>query len=122
MITALLVLSCVISEGSGSLNLMPGIIDSPRYQQTNITIQMTQTQLVDIRVDGPLDRNWSYREHGFALHADRSKKSLDTHCRPYAGSGSRNLDPRGDGQATLVPGFRRTRGECRSGLDLQRQL
>jgi hypothetical protein len=51
---------------------MPGIVTSPRYEQTSITIQMSEAELLDIRVDGPLDKNWSYREHGFALQADRS--------------------------------------------------
>lgn len=72
IITALLSLSCVIYAGSGSLTIVPGIVESPRYEHTSITIQMDEDQLLDIHVDGPWDRNWSYRDHGFALRADRS--------------------------------------------------
>jgi hypothetical protein len=73
MLTALLSLSCVIHAGSGALTAMPGIVESPRYQQASITIQIREDELVDIRVNGPWDRDWSYREHGFALHAQRSE-------------------------------------------------
>lgn len=72
VITGLLSLSCVIYAGSGSMTVMPGIVNSPRYEQTSIIIQMNEDELTDIRVNGPWDRNWSYREHGFTLHADRS--------------------------------------------------
>jgi hypothetical protein len=73
VITTLFGLSCVIYAGSGSLTVMPGIVTSPRYTDARITIQMREDELVDIRVNGPWDRDWSYREHGFALHADRSE-------------------------------------------------
>jgi hypothetical protein len=73
MINALLSLSCAIYAGSGSLTIVSGIVESPRYQNASITIQMDEDQVLDIRVNGPWDRDWSYRDHGFALHADRSE-------------------------------------------------
>ena len=72
LINALLSLSCVIQAGSGSLTIIPGIIESPRYEHASVMIQMREDELMDIRVNGPWDRNWSYRDHGFALHAERS--------------------------------------------------
>lgn len=54
-------LLCHIFIGAGALNLLPGIVESPRYADTLITISD------DIVLDGPLDRQRSYRHEGLTV-------------------------------------------------------
>lgn len=68
MITTLV---CHISLGVGALTLVPGIVEVPRYKETEIRIELDGSKLVDIRVDGPFDRAYSYVEHGYALSSAR---------------------------------------------------
>lgn len=62
-------LLCHIATGAGALNLYAGIVQSPRYADTAITIELHDGVPADIVLDGPLDKHYSYVANGMRLDA-----------------------------------------------------
>lgn len=68
---SLVTLVCHVAVGFGTVTLYPGIIETPRYDQTEVRIVLDDDRLTDITVDGPYDKVFSYAAHGYALTSVR---------------------------------------------------
>ncbi len=65
-VTALI---CKVALGVGALNVVPGIVESPRYADAVLVVQLAPA---DLWVIGPIDRATSYRTQGLAVSASKA--------------------------------------------------
>lgn len=68
---SLTTLLCHVTVGFGTVTLYPGIIETPRYDDTEVRIVLDGDRLTDITVNGPYDKQFSYVAHGYVLTSVR---------------------------------------------------
>lgn len=55
-------LTCTVGLGVGTVSVLPGIVQTPRYDGATVQVDLATGNLV---VSGPLDKGFDYAEHGY---------------------------------------------------------
>lgn len=64
-------LVCKVALGVGAVNIYPGVVESPRYDDTSIVIEFADGAPKDIVVNGPLDKMYRYSKAGIAVQSNK---------------------------------------------------